>query len=166
MGQRRRYDDKFRAGALVTLEAAGYPEQKGALIRVANHLKVPESTLRSWHSGEHSPPPAELCAEKKEELHIELEKVAYILAGAIPGKIAEANLQQVATSLGITIDKMQLLRGQPTWRGEIIDLLKSGKVAPEEVLNDFGSELAQELFESAGLPFGGVGEIPPASPTE
>lgn len=158
MAKRRRYDDKFRAGAVVTLEAAGYPEQKGALIKVANHLKVPESTLRSWYSGEHSPIPAELCAEKKEELHIELERVAYILAGAIPGKIEEANLQQVATSLGITIDKMQLLRGQPTWRGEVINLLKESRVTPEEVLDELGSELAQELFESAGLSFAGIGE--------
>ena len=36
----------------------------------------------------------------------------------MPDKLASANLQQLATSLGITIDKMQLLQGRPTERSE------------------------------------------------
>jgi hypothetical protein len=108
--------------------------------------------------GKNNPPPTELRNEKKEELHIELEKVAYKLIAAMPDKINEANLQQIATSLGIVIDKKQLLSGQPTWRGEIVNLLKEGIVTPEEVYSDLGSELAQELFESAGLSFSGIRE--------
>lgn len=168
MSKRRRYDDKFRAGAVVTLEAAGYPEQKGALERVSKHLGVPAPTLHRWANGKNNPPPFDIVNEKKEELHIELEKVAYLLAGAMPDKILDANLQQVATSLGITIDKMQLLRGQPTWRGEVINLLKEGKVTVEEVMDELSDtpELAQELFESAGLRFAGVGETSTQSATE
>lgn len=165
MANRRRYDDKFRAGAVVTLEAAGYPDQKGALIQVANHLRVPESTLRGWYSEEHNPVPAQLRAEKRRELNIELREVAYKLVRAMPDKIEDAALQQVATSLGIVIDKMQLLEGKPTWIGEIVGLLQEGKVTPEEVYDDLGPELAQELFESAGLSFAGIREAETESAT-
>lgn len=161
MSKRRRYDDKFRASAVVTLEAAGYPDKEGALTQVSKHIGVPHNTLRGWYYAEHNPPPSQLRQEKKEELHIELEKVAYILVGAMPDKIDEATLQQVATSLGITIDKMQLLRGQPTWRGEIVNLLKEGKITPQEIMDEFSDtpELAEELFESAGLRFAGIREV-------
>lgn len=158
---RNRYDDEFRASAVVTLEVEGYPSQRGSLERASKILNVPARTLSRWFNGEQNPPPDRIVNEKKEELHIELEKVAYLLAEAMPDKIPGANLQQVATSLGITIDKMQLLRGQPTWRVEIINLLKEGKITPQEVMDEFSDtpELAQELFESVGLQFAGTGAI-------
>jgi len=37
------------------------------------------------------------------------------------------------------------------WRSEIIALLKEGKVSPEQVLEDLGYEIAQELFITAGV---------------
>lgn len=159
MNRRRRYDDKFRASAVVMLEAAGYPEQKGALIRVANHLGVPESTLRGWESEEHNPPPAQLRAEKKEELTFELKNLAYELVTAMRGNIHDANLVQQATTFGIIVDKWQLLEGKPTWRGEIVELIKEGKITPQEVMDELSDtpELAQGLFESAGIRFAGVG---------
>jgi transposase-like protein len=160
MSKRRHYDDKFRASAVVTLEAAGYPEQKGALDRVASHLGVPAPTLHRWANGKNNPPPSELVNEKRQELSIELREVAYVLVKAIPGKVDEASLQQVTTSLGIVIDKMQLLECKPTWIGEIAGLLKEGKITPQEVMDELSDtpELAQELFESVGLQFVGIGE--------
>lgn len=38
-----------------------------------------------------------------------------------------------------------------TWQQEVIELLKSGRVTPDEVLQELGDELATELFEQIGL---------------
>ena len=38
-----------------------------------------------------------------------------------------------------------------TWRDEVIDLLRSGAVAPEVVEAELGDELARELFDAAGV---------------
>lgn len=37
------------------------------------------------------------------------------------------------------------------WRSELLDLLRDGKVTPEQVRDELGRDLAQELFESAGI---------------
>lgn len=106
-----RYSDAQRATALAALDANG-----GDRTHTARQLGIPESTLRSWDSGRRRDIPAiaELRAQKKADLATELETVAYQLAAAMPGKIEGASLQQLATSLGIAIDKVQLLKGQPT----------------------------------------------------
>ena len=160
MRQRRRYDDKFRASAIVALEATGYPQTEGGLSQTARNLNIPLATLHGWYTAEHNPPPTELRNEKKHDLIVELEKVAYLLVQAIPGKIQDATLQQIATSMAIAIDKMQLLTGQPTSRNEIINRLKDGTITPEDLLNELSDapELAQELFESAGLQLAGIRE--------
>jgi hypothetical protein len=40
------------------------------------------------------------------------------------------------------------------WRSEIIQLLLAGKITQEDVIDDFGTELATELFISAGISIG------------
>lgn len=37
------------------------------------------------------------------------------------------------------------------WRTEIIQLLREGKISPEQVMNELGKDLATELFVSAGV---------------
>lgn len=39
-----------------------------------------------------------------------------------------------------------------TWRDEVVDLLKSGKINPDQVVEELGNDLATELFKSAGIP--------------
>lgn len=148
---RRRYDDKFRASAVVMLEAAGYPEKEGVLMIVSRHLGMPHNTLRNWYHSVHNPPPSELRRDKKRELTEELRDIAYKLIGAIPGKIEDATLQQVSTSLGIVIDKMQLLSGQPTWRIEIVELVRNGQLTPSDVVEALGLAQAKALLEPAGI---------------
>lgn len=126
---RRRYDDKFRASAVVMLEAAGYPDKEGALMTVARHLGMPHNTLRNWYHAERNPPPSELRQDIKKSLSEMLEDIAYKLIEAMPGKVLDASLQQTATSMAIAIDKMQLLSGKPTDivenRGNPLDKLRS-----------------------------------------
>lgn len=118
MRRKRRYDDKFRASAVVMLQAAGYPGTKGALRRVATHLKMPESTLHSWANGS-NPAPSDIRCEKKEDL------TGYILAelgailGEMPNARSEASFRDLAVAFGIMTDKLQLLTGEPTDRTDI-----------------------------------------------
>lgn len=37
------------------------------------------------------------------------------------------------------------------WRSELVDLLKTGKISPDEVVKELGTDLATELFKSAGI---------------
>jgi hypothetical protein len=106
---RRRYSDDERAAALAALDA-----HEGDVAKTARAVGVPRKTLEEWAKGRHHPDVADLRQEKKTELADQLERLAYTLAAAAYGKIDPASLQQVLTSLGIAVDKMRLLREQPT----------------------------------------------------
>ncbi len=82
---------------------------------------------------------AELRAQKKEMLKDRLEVIALSLVDAIPDAIAGANLQQITTSLGIVIDKMILLKGQPT------EITPVSNMTDEERARRF-SELVQKAM--------------------
>jgi transposase-like protein len=107
---RREYSDADKATALAALDANG-----GNVYRTAKALSIPQSTLEGWAKsrGTNAAIP-NLREHKKKALAEQLEEIAEKLAEAIPGKVGDATLQQTATSLGIVVDKMQLLRGQPT----------------------------------------------------
>jgi len=45
-----------------------------------------------------------------------------------------------------------------SWQDEVVTLLKEGKVTPEQVRNELGYDLAQELFKSIGLSIADTGE--------
>lgn len=119
MKKRTSYSDEFRANAVLMLEAAGYPNTKGALSRVARHLKVPARTISRWFNKESNPPPDKIVSEKKPsmvealtellDLHIEASKQA------VQGY---DDLRAIDTGIGILLDKIQLLTGQPTERTE------------------------------------------------
>lgn len=149
--KRRRYDDDFRAAAVLMLEAAGYPDREGALSQVAGRLNLSRSTLRSWFTGEHNPPPVNIHHEKRFDLIQAIRDELASIFPALGGKRDEATYRELVTAVGILTDKLQLLTGQPTWRGEIIDLLRQGAVTPADVETELGHELARELFDAAGV---------------
>ena len=47
------------------------------------------------------------------------------------------------------LDSPQLV--ELSWEDEVVDLLTSGDIEPEQVENDFGTELALSLFKRAGI---------------
>lgn len=106
---RTRYSDEDRANALAALAANG-----GNVSLTSRQLSIPRGTLKQWARGERHPEAAQLSQEKKGPLADALEAVAWKLAESLEGKVGEAKLQPTATSLGIVIDKMQLLRNKPT----------------------------------------------------
>ena len=116
---KKRYDDEFRASAVLLLEAAGYPSANGALTRVANHLHMPESTLRGWASGASNPPPAKIRNKKRRELRDLVQEIMFGFSDEILRRIEAGELEGETTShlmsgFGIAFDKNQLLSGNPT----------------------------------------------------
>ena len=116
----KRYDDEFRASAVLMLEAAGYPNRKGALSQVAAHLGVPLSTLREWFTGAHNPPPTKVRNEKKRDFVADLQTLLGLHIDAA-GRVVEdsGDLRAIVTGIGIIVDKIQLLTGNPTERQEV-----------------------------------------------
>lgn len=106
---KRQYTDEEKGEALAVLQSCN-----GNASEAADLLGIPRQTLQHWAKGETNSAVPIIGQEKKESLADKLEGIAYKLADAMPDKIEEATLQQIATSIGITIDKMRLLREEPT----------------------------------------------------
>lgn len=116
MAKRTNYPDKFRASAVVMLEAAGYPADRSHLERIAKQLRIPARTLRRWFNRQHNPPPDDVVQESKRELIDILEDVArkYLTHALSEDVIDEATGNAAVTAAAIAIDKMRLLQGQST----------------------------------------------------
>jgi len=52
------------------------------------------------------------------------------------------------------------------WRSEVVQLLIEGKITQEDIIDDFGNDLAEELFVTAGIPIGEAREVEEESPKE
>lgn len=142
MAKRKSYDDKFRASAVVMLEAAGYPHKKGALTDVASHVKVPARTLSRWFNGEQNPPPDQTVTEKRGELIDLVNNELDAIFRAMPVVRAEASYRDLGTVAGILADKKQLLEGKATERIEhehsgLTDADRASRIAT--LLNNAGT---------------------------
>lgn len=105
----RSYSDEDRANALAALEANG-----GNITKTARELSIPIPTLRRWATGTAHPEASANATAKKGPLADKLEEVAWALAGGMLKKISKAKLSETAIALGITVEKMRLLRDQST----------------------------------------------------
>lgn len=117
MATRRQFSDKDKAAALAVLDA-----NNGNVFKTAKQLNIGRTTLEGWSKGRginHDVP--ELRQHKKDEISQRLVEIVHKLIDAMPDKITDANLQQVSTSIGIAVEKIQLLDGDPTERNEIVD---------------------------------------------
>lgn len=154
MAKKRRYSDDERAAAVAAVAANG-----GNVERTAELLGIPESTLRQWVKGDRHPEAAVMSDGKKGELADRLEAIAWKLADAIPGKIPATGLQQLATTLGIVVDKMQLLRNRPT------TINRAERATDDDLGSLTDDELERRLAEArsrAGSPPAGAGAGPAA----
>lgn len=114
MAFRRQFSDNDKAAALAALDANG-----GNVLKTAKQINVPRSTLQEWANGRVNHDVPELRQQAKKALAERLEEIAHQLIDAVPDKIADASLQQVATALGIVVDKKQLLTGEATSRADV-----------------------------------------------
>lgn len=118
VAKRKSYDDKFRSSAVIMLEAAGYPNRKGALSDVAKHIAVPAMTLSRWFHGKQNPPPNQMVSEKRSELKDLISTELDAIFKAMPNARQDATYKDLGTVAGILMDKKQLLEGKPTERVE------------------------------------------------
>lgn len=96
------------------LEAAGYPQTKGALTRVADNLHIPATTLRRWHLGISNPPPAKTVKRKRLDLRKAIQSEIQAALEEMGKARMDANYRDLGTVFGILVDKLQLLNGEPT----------------------------------------------------
>ena len=112
---KRQYSDNDKAIALATLDA-----NDGSIRVTAKMLRLPETTLSDWANNRGiNPEVTEIRAVKKAELADKLEEVARALTDNILQRAQSdfsvlTPLKDFAVSLGIAIDKMQVLKGKPT----------------------------------------------------
>lgn len=138
--KRKRYDDKFRASAVVMLEAAGYPANAFRLQEVADRLGVPGRTLRRWYNGEHNAPPDDVVTQVKKELSERLEELTHKLVDMAftiaESAVDDTSIQQATTSIGIVVDKLQLLKGKATERIDHTGLTREERISRISTLID------------------------------
>lgn len=136
------------------LEAAGWPEQDGALSRVAKHLGLPHSTLRGWALGIHNPPPSKVRDEKRIDLRqaIRDELEAIFNDPDLAEVRAEASYKDRMTAAAILIDKDQLLDGKPTQRIETVQTWLDS--LPQDEYDDVIAEAERIIHAGGGADFG------------
>ncbi len=110
---KRRYSDDERAGTLAALDA-----NRGNALQTSKQLGIPRTTIKRWVAEGVNPDVTVLRHEKRRELSEKLEDIAHALSDNILKRAQttdeEIPLKDFATSLGIVIDKMQVLRGMPS----------------------------------------------------
>jgi transposase-like protein len=112
--KRRRYDDKFRAGAVAMLEGAGYPQRDGALTDVSKHLGIPDSTLHQWATKVANPPPEDVLAEARLDLSEAIRTEIQSLLKEMTRARDSASYKDLGIVFGVLVDKLQLLNNEPT----------------------------------------------------
>jgi len=109
---RAQYLDEEKASALALLAV-----YNGNVKRTARTLGIPRSTLTAWAKGRGTNAGVtKQCHFKKESLADRFEEVARVMLDAAtdPAKLADASLLDIVRAVGICVDRMLLLRGQPT----------------------------------------------------
>ena len=102
------YSADRKAEVLALVKANG-----GNVARVAKELNIAHQTIFNWlkQADRYS----HLERQKQSDLALKLENNAHMLADSIGDHdLTIVPLASKATALGIMVDKMQLLRGQPT----------------------------------------------------
>jgi hypothetical protein len=139
----RAYSDEDIADALATVKSLD-----GNLTAAAEQTGIPRQTLDDWAKGRTfrctSAGVTATRRKKEKDLGAKCEKLAWKLADSMSEKIAGANLASAATSFGIFVDKMRLLREESTvitdTRTEVAQLVmalaQKYDKSPEEVQRD------------------------------
>lgn len=127
---RSKYSDAERVAALCVLDGNG-----GNVHKTALEMEIPVQTLLGWAKKKHRSYLHLLKNGMKGNMANAFEEVAWLCLGQSAGRVESAPLNQLMVSAGIAVDKMRLLREQPTAIGSNtntnvkIDLTK---LSPEE----------------------------------
>jgi len=142
---RRTYSDKQIAEACAIFDSC-----RGNLLEASRESGVPRKTLERWVRGQSNRVSAASVAPEMATLrHMEglsiadrLESLIGNILDVAPGKLAEAPFGQSMTGLSIAVDKMRLLRDQPTQ----ISAAQDGAFA--EMVKEYASKFNLSLPEA------------------
>lgn len=146
MTKRRRYTDEFRAKAVATAIAEGYPQKKGALSQAARQLGIKHQLLRNWVIGSQNPPPQEMLHEKRVELRDLLQAEMESIMESMQMKRATASYNALGLVFGILFDKARLMDDLPTQIvaviPELVDTIKRKGYDPVAALQTMKTQFA------------------------
>jgi hypothetical protein len=113
-----RYSDEDKAIWLLQLEAAGYPKNEHAPMRVAKQKNAPHArTLKRWWKRKHEPHIDKIVQRKRPDLIKAIEDLLWQhIEAATEAVQGSEDLRAIDTGIGILADKLQLMRGEPTER--------------------------------------------------
>ena len=118
------YTEQFRAEALVTLEANG-----GNILQTSEQLGIAQATLSKWvaenrdikeSSSDLAIAAAELVPETRESFISELKTLRNKVLRHLDGIVEDLKAREAAITLGILIDKTELLEGNATSRTAVV----------------------------------------------
>lgn len=153
----KKYTDKQKAAAVIALEASGWEEnQRRALRIVHSKTGISKTSLRSWYNAAHRPDmkPARdmgdplVYTQAKESLRDLMETELRAILADMPERREDADYRTLATAAGILADKILRLDGKPAWKVEIINLVQTGQFTIEQVREELGDDLVNELFNA------------------
>jgi hypothetical protein len=153
------YSDKQRAAALAALRAAGWRDGEPLTSEQIRKAKtgIPRSTLMGWTSGEVVAVTLTDVRQEEQEAVMALDGLCEQVAHGCLGYVATwlekfgdmpdgRMLRDVMVAFGIAVDKMRLLREQPTARLAIEDLRQAtaeAGMAPEDVIAEVEAMLRE-----------------------
>ncbi len=114
--KRRTYSDADVAGAVLLLEAAGYPDRRGAMEEVCKATGINDNTLRNWYTRERRTIDPRVEGRKRAEIVDALGDLQDKLIRKLSEKLEDnsASLRDIAIAFGIVSDKRALLLGHAT----------------------------------------------------
>lgn len=167
---KRSYSEDDRYVALAALDLNG-----GNVYRTAKALDIPVSTLDTWrmqraerqaYSADHP-----RAKEARGDLAVKIESLAHSIAEAMPSKIGTATLSQCAVALGISVDKVRILRSiglDPDPAAELCRLLGINRAQlPPDLTLKPGEELPDgfsDFIDMQPSPDGSFEPVPTLAP--
>ena len=106
---------------LLQLEVLNYPENEHALSEVVKRKGAPSRpTLRRWWKQKNQPHIDKLVQHKKRDFVEELKNLLGLhIDAAVEAVKGSEDIRAIDTGIGILVDKLQLLSGEPTERQEV-----------------------------------------------
>lgn len=150
------YNSQQRAEALALLEA-----NEGNILRTSQQLGIGEATLHDWVSQSRDPktPIAEetkaILPEVKEDFLARLVTARDKVLDQLDTQIADLKAREAAVTLGILIDKVELLKGNATQRVESVGNGETVNEAIERIKQEFESRFSRsQVLEVASTRMG------------
>lgn len=128
-----RHTDEFRASVVLMLQAAGYPDKKGALAKVARNVGVSYSTISRWYRKVDNPAPVNIVQRKKIDLVQAIRDEMQAALNEMSQARQDASYRDLGVVVGILADKHQLLTGEATERVESKQIVFQWQEQPEVI---------------------------------